>query len=296
MTHGPPDLLSFMRTFRTADGESARALLTRHDALLNTGGPDVAVERCVPLAHLVDGWRLTADVYAATGGRGPVMLFLHGGGWVGGSPATHDRMSREFAVRGFLVISVDYPRAPRRRFPAGYDGCLQALAWALLNAAQYGGDAGRVVVAGDSAGANLAAAVAVSDEAQVVPLRAAALLYGIYDFHAALSVLAPLIGGGASDTQQYVAPGSFTELRGDPRLSPLHAAGQLPPCWLGVGSDDPLLEESQALADELERVGVPHELHVEPGAPHSYLQMPFDERCAAGLDSAAAFLHRYASA
>ena len=286
----PSDLLAFMTTFRLPAGETPLSLLARYDSLLNAGGPVGRVERAVPIAEL-DGWRLTADVHFPAEAPAPVLLLLHGGGWIMGSPASHERLAREFAARGFLTVSVDYPRAPRRRFPAGYEGCLAALRWAGRTAERFGGDASRLVVAGDSAGANLAAAIAVSSPADRPYIRAAALMYGIYDFHEALPVLEPLVGGADAGTQLYLPPQLFEELAGDPRLSPRHAAAAMPPCWLGVGTADPLLGETQALAAELARVGRPHELYLAPGAPHSFLQMPFLAACRSGLDSAAAFLH-----
>lgn len=286
----PTDLLAFMTTFRLPAEETPLSLLVRYDSLLNAGGPVGPVERAVPIVEL-DGWRLTADVHISAVAPAPVLLLLHGGGWTMGSPASHDRLARELAARGFLTVSVDYPRAPRRRFPAGYEGCLAALRWAARVAERYGGDASRLVVAGDSAGANLAAAVAVSPPADRPEITAAALMYGIYDFHEALPVLEPLIGGADAASQLYLPSSLFEELTGDPRLSPRHAAAALPPCWLGVGTADPLLGETQALAAELTRLGRPHELYLAPGAPHSFLQMPFLAACRAGLDSAAAFLH-----
>lgn len=289
---GPPELMEFMCTFRVPAGDSPVALLARHDALLNAGGPDVEVHRAVPVDE-VDGWRLTVDVHLPPVTPAPVLLYMHGGAWVAGSPATHDRLTRELAARGLLVVSVDYPRAPRRKFPAAYDACLRALAWTSESAASFGGDESKLAVGGDSAGANLAAATAVSEAGQASGIRAAALLYGIYDFTAALPVLAPLVGGADAGTQQYVPEALLPDLHDDPRLNPLRAAERLPPCWLGVGSDDPLLVESEVLARELDRLGRPHQLHVARGAPHSFLQMPFHDGCAPALDSAAAFLHRH---
>lgn len=292
---GPPDLMAFMRTFRVPPGDSPVALLARHDALLNEGGPVGEVHRAVPVDEL-DGWRLTVDVHVPVVSPAPVLLYMHGGAWVAGSPATHDRLARELAVRGLLVVSVDYPRAPRRKFPAAYDACLRALAWAVDSAGSFGGDPAKLAVGGDSAGANLAAATAVSAAGRAAGIGAAALLYGIYDFTAALPVLAPLVGGAEAGTQQYVPEALLPQLADDPRLNPLRAAERLPPCWLGVGSEDPLLAESEVLARELHRLARPHQLHVAPGAPHSFLQMPFHDGCAPALDSAAEFLHRHLGA
>src|SRR5205085_551226 len=148
------DVVHFMETFDPPAGETALALLQRADRLMNDGGPMVDVQRAVPVDE-VDGWRLTVDVYVPdVSAPRPVLVLCHGGGWVMGNPRTHDRMAREFAAAGFLTVSVDYPRAPKWPFPAGYQGCVRAVAWAVDQAGVYGGSR-RIAIAGDSAGANL---------------------------------------------------------------------------------------------------------------------------------------------
>lgn len=283
----PADLVRFMETFGSPPGETPLSLLSRYDSLLNAGGPDVQVRSAVPVCEL-DGWRVTVDVHVpGDPGPWPTVVFFHGGAWTMGSPASHSRMAREFAGAGFLTLSVDYPRAPKWRFPAAHQAALRAVEWTHAHGGDFGSD-GTIALAGDSTGANLAAGVlAVHDRP---PVSAAVLMYGIYDFHAALPLLAPLVGGATPQEQLYVPTESYEELRDDPRLSPLHAADRFPPCWLGVGTRDPLFSETAALAAALERAGVEHEYLPVTGAPHSYLQMPFLAEYAAGHRSMQAFL------
>ena len=124
---------------------------------------------------------LTADV-AVPEGRAPfpVLLYLHGGGWVAGSPKSHRRLGQKFAEAGYLTINVDYRLAPEHPFPAGYDDCVFAAQWARENAGRWNGDSTRMAIGGDSAGGNLAAAVIIAPGAP--RFRAALLIYGIYDF------------------------------------------------------------------------------------------------------------------
>ena len=116
-------------------------------------------------------------------GRTPVLIWFHGGGWVIGSAASSDRVCRysvqelmfnrhldthlhtlrrrlAIATR-FIVFNVDYPLAPEHKFPAPYGGSLAAVQWAVEHAAEWGGDPGRVLLAGESAGGTLAASIGV---------------------------------------------------------------------------------------------------------------------------------------
>src|SRR5215475_219392 len=102
---------------------------------------------------------LHADVAVPKGaGPFPVVVYLHGGGWVTGSPQSHRKLGMQFAEAGFLTINVDYRLAPEHPFPAGLDDCVFAIKWAGENAKKWGGDANRIAVGGDSAGGNLTAA------------------------------------------------------------------------------------------------------------------------------------------
>lgn len=112
----------------------------------------------------------------------PTVLFFHGGGWVVGDLDTHDepagRICRDV---GAVVVSVDYRMAPETPFPAPYDDCLAATRHVAAHVGDYGGDAGRLAVAGDSAGGNLAAAVAVACRDEGLPLAAQLLIYPACD-------------------------------------------------------------------------------------------------------------------
>ncbi|HEY6394548.1 MAG TPA: alpha/beta hydrolase fold domain-containing protein, partial [Candidatus Binataceae bacterium] len=102
---------------------------------------------------------LLADVAVPKGnGPFPVVVYLHGGGWVAGSPRTHRKLAMQFAEQSYLTINVDYRLAPEHPFPAGLDDCVFAIKWAGQHAARWSGDANRMAVGGDSAGGNLTAA------------------------------------------------------------------------------------------------------------------------------------------
>jgi acetyl esterase len=287
----PPALLEFQSTLRMPRVGSPVELFRSFDGYTNGEAPEVAkVAPAVPIEES-GGWRLTADVYVPFGEPPfPVLVYFHGGGWVMGSPWTHRRVTAELAARGLLVASVDYRRAPKYRFPGAVDDAAVALDWARGHAAEFGGDLDRLIVGGDSAGANLAATTLVAGAADV---RAALLCYGIYDFHRALPILAGLLGGEAADEQRYLPADEFETLRGDPRVSPEHAAAGFPPTLLTVGEHDPLLGESQVMAARLADAGIPHELHVAAGAPHGYLQLPTLAAHDEGLSVVTRFLGRH---
>src|SRR3954462_1779201 len=92
----------------------------------------------------------------------PVVLYIHGGGFRILSKDSHWLMSLAFARRGYLVFNINYRLAPEHPFPAAVEDSSAALAWVIDNAARYGGDPGRIVLAGESAGANLVTSLAIA--------------------------------------------------------------------------------------------------------------------------------------
>lgn len=233
---------------------------------------------------------LSAEISVPEGnGPHPVLVYLHGGGWVAGSAKSHRRLAQQFAEAGALTVSVDYRLAPEQPFPAGFDDCLFAAKWAARNAARWNGDGSRIAIGGDSAGGNLAAAVIVANDAP--RFRAALLIYGIFDFAGAVKRgdmgIVPV-------AQMYLA-GQFPAAVGDARVSPLHAVrpGLFPPTLLIVGSKDPLVLESQALAASLKEAGTPCELHVCDDMIHGFIQLDMLPECRRGLERLFGFLRKH---
>ena len=106
---------------------------------------------------------LAARVYRVSDAKSPTVVFFHGGGWVAGDLETHDRQARLLAIEtGAVVVSVDYRRPPETRFPGAFEDAFAAVRDVVARIAEFGGDSARVGVAGDSAGGNLAATVAIA--------------------------------------------------------------------------------------------------------------------------------------
>jgi acetyl esterase len=286
----PPQLLQFQLTLRAPTGETPAHLLAQYDEYTNGGAPEVQVSRQVAIREIA-GWRVTADVYRPAGSdQCPTLVWFHGGAWVMGSPWTHRRLAAELAVLGLVVIVVDYRRAPKHRFPAACDDAADAVAWAQRSATRFGGDPERLVIGGDSAGANLAAAV-MAQPGGSAAVTAALLCYGIYDVQRALPLLSGLIGGPDPDTQLYLEPADVAGLADDPRLHPERHCENFAPSLVLVGERDPLAGESTSLAARLHAAGVPSELTVVPGAPHGVLQLPGHPGHQRAFGAVRGFLH-----
>src|SRR4029453_6534548 len=112
-------------------------------------------------------------------GPHPVVIYLHGGGWAFGSPASFRKLGMQFAEAGCLTINLDYRLAPEHPFPAALEDAIFAIGWASENARRWNGDGRRIAIGGDSAGANLAfSAIAASAPERRSPVQAAVLFYG----------------------------------------------------------------------------------------------------------------------
>jgi acetyl esterase len=115
------------------------------------------------------------------------------------------------------------------------------------------------------------------------------LIYGVFDYHKALSAL----GTTGPSTQLYLPEDQYEALRGDHRVSPLASCGKFPPCYIGVGTKDPLFPESVELARRMKELGVDHDLHVIEGAPHGFFQLTPLPAYAEGYRRALAFMDKY---
>ena len=196
---------------------------------------------------------------------GPMLVFFHGGGWVEGSPATHEPSCLLLAhLAGVRVISVDYRLAPEHPFPAAADDALAAYTDVARGAAELGADPARLAVGGDSAGGNLAAVIAQAVRADAsIPAPAFQLLIypGLDMTRKHPSRLR--FGDGFLLTEesmtwyedQYVPDRSQ---RADPRVSPLLTPdlSGLPPAHIATALADPLRDEGEAYAARLREAGV----------------------------------------
>lgn len=239
---------------RTHEVHSRRESLRRDTALVMPTPGGVVTQSLL----LATG--IPARSYRATGPSGllPVIMYLHGGGWVVGDLDSHDGSCRMLALHsGCVVVSVDYRLAPEHKFPAGLEDAIAAYDHLLADPAEVGGLPGAVAVVGDSAGGNLAAALCLSRS----PL-AAALIYPATD----LRMQQPSIGMFGEDyflteddmlwyREQYLSdPDQVT----DPRVSPLLAEdlSGFPPTAIWTAGFDPLVDEGMAFADRLRQAGV----------------------------------------
>jgi acetyl esterase/lipase len=237
---------------------------------------------------------LRADVAVPKGAsRHPVVIYLHGGGWAFGSPASFRKLGMQFAEAGYLTIMLDYRLAPEHPFPAALEDLIFAIGWTTDNARRWNGDGGRIAIGGDSAGANLAAGALASSAPELRALvRAALLFYGVFDLEATAERTKSELGL-QQQLSTYVS--GKKALFDDPRVSPLKAVapGMLPPCFIiGAGNDSWCLADSLALGQALSAVASPYELHVMEGMPHGFMQMSTLEGCRAAMRLMWEFLAR----
>jgi acetyl esterase len=211
----------------------------------------------------------------------PMLVYLHGGGWVRGDLDTHDNTCRFLAREaGVLVLSVDYRLAPEHPFPAAVEDAMAAFRFAQDNAGDLGADSAAIAVGGDSAGGNLAAVVAQLAAAEGGPAPAFQLIiYPATDFSQKRSSVKLFRDGfllTESDMDWYTAhylPDEPSAL--DPRASPLLAEdlSGLPPAYVATAGFDPLRDEGEAYARRLQEAGVPVALRRHRGLIHGFANM-----------------------
>lgn len=241
--------------------------------------------------HLLDVWRPTGPVPEA---GLPIVFYVHGGGFRILSKDTHWIMALGFSRRGFLVFNVSYRLAPKHRFPCAVEDVCRAFTWVVENAKRYGGDTSRLVLAGESAGANLVTSLAVAlsyrrDE----PFARAA-----FDTGVAPRAVVPACGVfQVSDLQRlkrrkpkmsafiadrlhevesaYLGVGPFDHSLdlADPLV--VFERGDepdrlIPPFFLPVGTKDPLLPDTRRLGEALRKLGAEAEEKYYPGELHAF--------------------------
>ena len=213
----------------------------------------------------------------------PVILYVHGGGWVLGNAGTHDRLVRELAVgAGAAVVFVEYARSPEARHPVAIEQAYATARWIRRDGAAEGLDASRLAVAGDSVGGNMAAVLAIlAKQRGDVSFVHQSLYYPVTD--------------AAQDTSSYTtfADGPFLTAKGmawfwdcylpdrdrraEVTASPLRATQEqlagLPPAFVIVDENDVLRDEGEAYARRLTAAGVPTTSVRYNGIIHDFMML-----------------------
>jgi acetyl esterase len=222
----------------------------------------------------------------------PGVVYFHGGGWVVGTIDSHDPLTRAIAARTpAVVVSVDYRLAPEHPFPAAVDDAWTVTRWVAAHADDLGTDADRLVVAGDSAGGNLAAVVALRARDTGLPLALQVLIYPVTDADLDSSGYVRL-GEGLNLTRakmewywaRYLGGADGTH----PDASPLRAedlAG-VAPALVQTAEYDALADEAAAYAERLREAGVPVTLTEYEGQIHGFVRLR--TYCGAQADDAVA--------
>ena len=276
--------------------------------------------------HLLDVWRPAH----ATGSKPPpfrkyagppwpIVFYVHGGGFRILSKDTHWLMGLSFARRGFIVFNVSYRLAPRDRYPAAIEDVCRAFAWVVENAEEYGGDPKRIVLAGESAGANLVTSLSVAlaydreEEFAKLAFRTGVVPQAVVPACGVFQVsdldrlrrrkpnMSAFIADRLAEVSDaYLGPGPHAcslDLadplvvfeRGEKPARPL------PPFFLPVGTKDPLLPDTRRLAEALRKMGAIAEDSYYPGEVHAFHALVMRGSARRCWDDTFRFLDRFVS-
>jgi len=280
-----------------------RAEIAAFSELLNANAPVVEQEDELRIPG-PKGQPLRVRVFhpPGSGARKPVLVYLHGGGWVILSPETHAKLTKQLCIAaGVVVVSVDYRLAPEHPYPAALDDCVAAFRWVRENAARVGGDERRIFLGGDSAGGNLTAATTLQLLAAAEkPPTAALMICPVTDLELALD----------SPSARRFAPGDpilddammkfFCESYAprsrwsNPWVSPLRGdLSKFPPTCVVVGTIDSLYDNGVAFAERLRSAGRDATLLSYPGMPHDFVLFPGLDAGAKAIEEVAGFLRAH---
>jgi len=288
-------------TLRTFSG-LARRLPTSHPKRHN-----VEVLRDIPYLpsgqkeHTLDIYRPSGDVKGA-----PVVFYAHGGAFQTLSKKTHWLMGLAFAKQGYLVCNINYRLAPRYPYPAAMIDVCAACSWLVEHIHEYGGDSSKLILSGESAGANLVTALTLA----VCYERTEAWARKLWDVHPQIRAVIPACGLlQVSDTQRFARRKKLPIWMADhiasiseaylpytlevsidfPLADPLllleggkHPQRPLPPFFIPVGTKDPILDDSRRLKTALDRLGASSELRYYEGGVHAFhalLWQPIARQC-----------------
>jgi acetyl esterase len=289
------------------------ARLAKLHPLASPARHGVEVVRDIPYAssashHLLDVYRPQTMMTPR-----PVVLYVHGGGFRILSKDSHWVMALSFARRGYVVFNINYRLAPAHPFPAALEDVSAAYEWVVKNAASWGGDSERIVLAGESAGANLVAALTLATTYE----RPEPYARRVFDLHVVPQAVLPACGMfQVTDIDRFArrrnlppwlmdrlhevssaylpkrAAASDCELadplvileRGAPPARPL------PPFFLPVGTKDPLLDDTRRLSRALDALGIKNEARYYPGEMHAFHAFVFRKAAREAWRDSFAFL------
>jgi acetyl esterase len=277
------DMMSSFGGFNTLDPAALRQMETRGLPALEAERKHLASVRDLsieggggaPMPIRIYTPREAERVTAPT----PILVYFHGGGHVLGSLDMFDGLCCQLARgSGFIVVSVDYRLAPENKFPAAPEDAYAAIRWAYANAGSFGGDPSHIAIAGDSAGANLAAVACLMAKDRASPSIARQILFYPSTNGRQQTASSVRNGQGYLLTRQMMDwfTAQYTNGPGDllnPYFAPLRHADHsgLPPAVVVTAEYDPLLDEGKAYADCLKAAGVPVAYRCYEGTVHGFV-------------------------
>jgi acetyl esterase/lipase len=285
-----PDVHTLIRIAQIFRGDSLRSkgepvearAERREEAQTVAHRPPIAMERVESLALPGPAGTIGTRLYVPPQPARqppPLLVYFHGGGWVIGDLETHDDPCRFLAAHSSAaVMAVDYRLAPEHPFPAAVEDAQAAYEWAVASAERLGVARGRIGVGGDSAGANLAAAVCLMSRDLPSPSMQL-LIYPVTETAGTARSRRTFAEGflltrGDMDwfEERYLPPGVD---RADPRVAVLNAPdlSGLPPAYVAVAGFDPLRDEGEAYAWRLREAGVQVALRRHSGLVHSFANL-----------------------
>ncbi len=268
---------------------------------LTVGGPDVekSFDYQVPVG---DGTVRIRVVNAAPGDASPALVYVHGGGWMLFSIETHGRIMRELASQaGIAVVGVEYSLSPDARYPVQLDEISAVIDWLRENEQQAGIDSNRLVIGGDSAGANLSIAtcLALRSRSALDGVLGMLLCYGVYDSGLETESYERYAHSGYVLSREEMLEFWRCYVRSpadldDPLVSPLRAELRgLPSAFLVIAECDVLHDENVEMAVKLTESGVDVQATVYEGTTHSFLEaVSMAEVSRRALSDAAHWLHK----
>jgi acetyl esterase len=221
-------------------------------------------------------------IYKPAGdGPYPVILYIHGGGWVLADLDTYDATPRALCnATNALVISTDYRHAPEHKFPAAHEDIFGVYQWTMKNAGRWGGDASRIAVVGESAGGNMAVALSMMAQAQgmqmpvhqvlVYPVADTSMTGESYKQHFDAK---PLSGPMMKWFFDNTLSNDEDRMNHQINLIGAQTLNGLPPTTIITADIDPLRSEGEALANKLEKDGVPVSHQNYEGVTHEFFGM-----------------------